>query len=112
MLKDRNYWSAFYAKNQEPFEHSLFATFCLKYFKKDFSILELGCGNGRDALFFSKKGCKVKALDLCEDEIRFLNDNYKNENLEFFCVDFCNFLDDKKYDGIYSRFTLHSISKD
>ncbi|MCW1863620.1 class I SAM-dependent methyltransferase [Campylobacter jejuni] len=36
----------------------------------------------------------------------------KNENLEFFCVDFCNFLDDKKYDGIYSRFTLHSISKD
>ncbi|HHP0358922.1 TPA: class I SAM-dependent methyltransferase [Campylobacter jejuni] len=58
-----------------------------------------------------KKGCKVKALDLCEDEIRFLNDNYKNENLEFFCVDFCNFLDDKKYDGIYSRFTLHSVSK-
>ncbi|MBZ7969318.1 class I SAM-dependent methyltransferase [Campylobacter molothri] len=112
MLKDRNYWSAFYAKNQEPFEHSLFATFCLKYFKKDFSILELGCGNGRDALFFAKKGCKVKALDLCENEIRFLNDNYKNENLEFFCVDFCNFLDDKKYDGIYSRFTLHSISKD
>ncbi|HDZ4329038.1 TPA: class I SAM-dependent methyltransferase [Campylobacter jejuni] len=79
--------------------------------KKDFSILELGCGNGRDALFFSKKGCKVKALDLCEDEIRFLNDNYKNENLEFFCVDFCNFLDDKKYNGIYSRFTLHSVSK-
>ncbi|EOX4551393.1 MULTISPECIES: hypothetical protein [Campylobacter] len=36
MLKDRNYWSAFYAKNQEPFEHSLFATFCLKYFKKGF----------------------------------------------------------------------------
>lgn len=25
---------------------------------------------------------------------------------------FAIFLDDKKYDGIYSRFTLHSISKD
>ncbi|MBZ7964838.1 class I SAM-dependent methyltransferase [Campylobacter sp. 2457A] len=112
MFRDTNYWSAFYAKNQEPFEHSLFAAFCLKYLKKDFSILELGCGNGRDALFFSQKGCKVKALDLCEDEIRFLNESYKSENLEFSCADFCNFLDDKKYDGIYSRFTLHSIRKD
>ncbi|MGH2305452.1 class I SAM-dependent methyltransferase [Campylobacter taeniopygiae] len=112
MFKDKGYWTTFYSKNQKPFEHSSFAAFCLEYFKKDFFILELGCGNGRDALFFSKKGYKVKALDLCEDEIKFLNKGYKSENLEFYCADFCNFLDDKKYDGIYSRFTLHSISKE
>lgn len=111
MIKDTKYWAKYYKTHQNPFNPSLFASFCLNYFKENASILELGCGNGRDAVFLSKKGFRVKALDLCKEEIDFLNHHYKNENLEFKCCDFCDFVDTYKYDAIYSRFTLHSVNK-
>ena len=39
-----------------------FAKFCLDYFPKDSHILDIGCGNGRDAVFFSEKGFRVFGL--------------------------------------------------
>lgn len=37
--------------------------------KDDFSILDLGCGTGRIAQFFSDKGCEVTGLDLSKKMI-------------------------------------------
>lgn len=34
------------------------------------TILDVGCGDGRDALFFTKKGLKVTAIDFSEEAIR------------------------------------------
>lgn len=34
------------------------------------SILDVGCGDGRDALFFARKGLKVTAIDFSEEAIK------------------------------------------
>ncbi|EAI8625052.1 class I SAM-dependent methyltransferase [Campylobacter lari] len=113
MITDKKYWTNFYQLNQEPFAASLFAEFCCKhYIKKHDLLLELGCGNGRDAIFFQRNLIKVDAIDLCENEIHYLNQKYKSDDLKFICMDFSqiDFVD--KYDIIYSRFTLHSINEE
>ncbi|WP_052058198.1 class I SAM-dependent methyltransferase [Helicobacter jaachi] len=38
------------------------------------SLLELGCGNGRDALYFAKHGIAVIAIDQVQEEIAFLQE--------------------------------------
>lgn len=109
---DKSYWAKFYEHNQNPFSPSLFAEFILKYTPKNAEILELGCGNGRDSVFFHQKGLRVKAIDACSSEIEYLKIHYANKNLEFENADFCalNEIYDL-YNVIYSRFTLHSITK-
>ncbi|QDU33987.1 putative S-adenosyl-L-methionine-dependent methyltransferase TehB [Poriferisphaera corsica] len=38
-----------------------------KYLKEHDSVLDLGCGSGRDSLYFKRKGYKVTALDFSEN---------------------------------------------
>jgi 2-polyprenyl-3-methyl-5-hydroxy-6-metoxy-1,4-benzoquinol methylase len=40
-------------------------------------ILELGCGQGRDSLFFASKGLEVHAIDSTKVAIEDLNDKNK-----------------------------------
>ena len=109
---DKHYWTKFYQNNQSPFLPSLFAKFILKYAPKNAQLLELGCGNGRDSVFFYEKGMRVKAIDACKSEIEYLKANYAKNNLEFENADFCALNEiSNAYDVIYSRFTLHSITK-
>ena len=113
MNLDNSYWQKFYSENKEPFNNSLFSEFCLKnYINKDSVLIELGCGNGRDAIFFSKNNINVTAVDSCSTEIEFLSKKYKSENINFYCHDFCKMpVKSQNFDIIYSRFTLHSINK-
>ncbi|AII15324.1 SAM-dependent methyltransferase [Campylobacter iguaniorum] len=106
------YWENFYKANSIPFAHSLFSSFCLdNYFLKNYSLLELGCGNGRDAVFLSKNGIKVTAVDACKNEIEFLQKKYQNNSLHFKCENFCELAtENESYDVVYSRFTIHSIN--
>lgn len=113
MITDKKYWTNFYKLYQDPFVASLFAKFCCKHYaKKNDLLLELGCGNGRDAIFFQKNLIKVDAIDLCENEICYLNQTYKSDKLRFMCMDFSQIDFINKYDIVYSRFTLHSINEE
>uniref|UniRef100_UPI0040575EE8 class I SAM-dependent methyltransferase n=1 Tax=Acetatifactor sp. TaxID=1872090 RepID=UPI0040575EE8 len=49
------------------------------------SILDLGCGLGRHALFFAEKGFKVTAVDLSEDAVKFTKENMKEKQMDFAC---------------------------
>ena len=57
------------------------------------------------------------AVDQIKEEIDYLNENYKNDNINFVCDDFTdlenssNELVDAKFDYIYSRFTFHAINE-
>ena len=83
----------------------------MKHGKK---ILELGCGNGRDAIFFSENNINVLAIDQSESSIKNLNNKYKCNNIEFICDDFIKSIRMKnsEFDYVYSRFTMHSISEE
>jgi tellurite methyltransferase len=111
---DKNYWENFYKQQNEKLEPSLFAKYVLENLaKRGHALVELGCGNGRDAIFFASEGLNVKAIDQCQHEISVLNAKYKNSrNLIFHADDFTSLSDIDLVDIIYSRFTIHSISKE
>ena len=81
-------------------------------------ILELGCGNGRDSIFFARNNISVHASDISKTAIENLKKSdpvIAMENLKFIIGDFTNFEEEKfpePFDTIYSRFTLHTILKD
>lgn len=46
------------------------------------NILEIGCGQGRDALFFSGKGYFVETFDISENAIKFVNKTKESFNIK------------------------------
>lgn len=120
---DKSYWTKFYAKHKVGKKPSLFAQFVWENYLRGntksntknnaqiLHLLELGCGNGRDSLYFAKNGIKVLGIDQCENVIDSLNKKHKSDNLIFQSADFTALPKaTKSYDAIYSRFTLHSIN--
>lgn len=111
---DKKYWEQFYSKQNAEFAPSLFAEYVVKNVSASGkNVVELGCGNGRDATYFAQNGYNVLAIDQCLSEINVLQDRYSNcTNLTFTCADFTNLQQHTSYDIVYSRFTLHSVSKE
>lgn len=110
MIDDHDYWNKFYAANGVVHKPSSFARHTEdNYFEYGKTLLELGCGNGRDAIFFAEKGKKVSALDLSSQTIQRLS-SMNLKNASFFNQDFSRLSNFKDFDYVYSRFTLHSIS--
>ncbi len=113
IVHDENYWSKYYSTRTAPEEASNFAQYVVeRYAKVGQFMIELGCGNGRDARYFADNGVNVDAIDLCESEIEELNkNNGYHTNLQYRAGDFTSLEDtEDKYDLIYSRFTLHSVN--
>lgn len=110
---DKNYWRSYYFKQREERLPSLFAKHVVDNYisNKNTTLIELGCGNGRDSIYFSEKGLNVVAIDQVEEEINFLKNKYSAaKNLEFISGDFTKLNGNRKYNVVYSRFTLHSIN--
>lgn len=106
----KKYWEKYYKSNKASLMPSLFAQFVLKnYLKKNNSLIELGCGNGRDSIFFARYGIKTTSIDQCEKEISNLNKNNTLPNLKFICKDFSKLCKSNSFDNVYLRFSLHSV---
>lgn len=110
---DIEYWNNFYNTHTlEIDQNSLFSSFVVDKCKlvAGNKILELGCGNGRDALYFEKQGLSVTAIDQIDSGFY-----HNHKNITFICGDFVNVKEfvgiNQKFDCIYSRFTLHSITQ-
>lgn len=119
-MVDIKYWDSFYAKNFKLSEPSSFAIFCKENFLNDgkqHSILEFGCGNGRDAFYFAQNNFNVIAVDSSSEAIlannKSLKDSPLDKNLQFVEDNIKNSIkaNKGKYDVIYSRFTLHAVNK-
>jgi SAM-dependent methyltransferase len=82
-----SFWDRTYQTDNSFFgeEPSNFALLCYnEYMKKKNhveKILELGCGQGRDTLFFASKGIDVTALDFSSIAIKGLINHAKERNL-------------------------------
>lgn len=109
--RDKHYWEQYYADQKIPFSPSLFSQYILeRVLKTGDSLIELGCGNGRDAVYLAHHGIHVTAIDQCEQEIGFLAKKYGSENLKFLVGDFTELNNSFKVDHVYSRFTMHSVT--
>ncbi len=75
---------------------------------KDFSILEVGCGEGRDAIYLLERGYQVLAVDYSKtviDKCKQLT-NHKYD-ASFRQLDIITDTLDEKYDFIYSVAVIH-----
>ena len=110
---DKDYWTKFYSNNinnKELLKPTTFAKFLVNedYIVKKNNLIELGCGNGRDTIFFAKQGVHVTAIDQCENTTKQLN---TIANINSYHADFTRLIESKNnFDVVYSRFTLHSIN--
>jgi len=50
--KVQNYWDHYYQKKKSIFTNSDFSKFVNTYLTENSSIIDLGCGDGRDSFFF------------------------------------------------------------
>ena len=118
MYRDKDYWNEYYSQNpvsidNKPSDFAKYIESEFLYEKNPSHILELGCGNGRDSLFFLSKGYRITAIDGSDVAIEMLNRMIDSDNASFICDDFVSSKEffRTKYDCIYSRFTLHAISE-
>lgn len=78
------------------------------------SLLELGCGSGEDAVFFSRNGHSVIATDFSSCVIDFASQRYSGESGVIFqkqdLREALNFRD-RQFDGVYARLSLHYFSE-
>lgn len=99
------HWASFY-RDHKAAPPSPFAIACVPRFPAGTSLLELGCGNGRDAAFFAKNELRVTAFDRSETAIRACIDGPAGGTAEFLCLDAANVgtLAPRQFDVVYSRF--------
>ena len=111
-IDNRAYWDRYYQNKICSEEPSPFARYVSTLVEPGRELVELGCGNGRDAVFFAGQGLKVTALDLSKTAIDDLNARHI-PNVDFICGDFitagCH--SPERYEYAYSRFTLHAINE-
>ena len=107
---DVHYWNDYYGKDAAPKPPSDFAKFVLEYIRPNKKLVDLGCGNGRDSMFFSQNGLKVTAIDSSKGAIESFDksipifavcDDFVKTNA-FRCIDF---------DYCYARWSIHAINQ-
>tara|TARA_Y100001968_G_scaffold295301_1_gene302561 strand:- start:2354 stop:3046 length:693 start_codon:yes stop_codon:yes gene_type:complete len=108
--ENKNYWKSFYNSNisNSLSVQSKFAEFTLILIKKFFylhnkgeliSLLDIGCGNGRDLNYFRKNGIDAYGIDLNSEQ----NTKYITSG---------NALNIKgAYDVYYLRFFVHTLTE-
>lgn len=106
------YWANYYDIHNNPFTPSDFAKFAMAYVSKGDTLVDLGCGNGRDSMFFASQGINTIGVDQCSNIVGSLN-NMNYNNASFISDNFADPVESYyKATHAYSRFSLHSISEE
>ena len=102
----KNYWKNLYYSDVElPTNNSSFAEFVYSYLPEKQTLVDIGCGNGRDTAYFEKKYDRVYGYDFVS------NPNYLANTNKLIIEDVENF--DVYYAQIYyMRFFAHAIDED
>ena len=79
------------------------------------SILEVGCGEGQNALYLLEQGYNVKASDVSAEAVKWCREKAKEKKLpenNFYVLDIIDNNNCEKYDYIYSISTVHMLVPD
>lgn len=102
-----DYWKTFYdrAYTNLPTQPSPFALFVSEETKigAQHKILDVGCGNARDSIYFNQLKAKVIGYDTCEKVI-------ETNRTTFPHMSFSTTLPQDTYTHIYCRWILHALS--
>ena len=80
---------------------------------KPYRVLDIGCGEGKDAVFFAKCGYAVTAFDISEQGIEKAKKlaEHNKVDLKLFKADLFDYRPDTEYDIIFSSGVLHFIAQ-
>ncbi len=106
MFWDNEYKSKERVWGERPSELAIAAAGYLQKCKSSneiLSILDIGCGYGRDAFYLENLGCMILGIDISEEAINIASDvvlKVQKEDVKFQC---CNFteLKEEKYDIVF-----------
>ena len=78
---------------------------------RPYRVLDIGCGEGKDAVFFAKCGYAVTAFDIAEQGIEKAKRlaEYNKVDVNFFKADLFDYRPDSEYDIVFSSGVLHFI---
>lgn len=109
---DQSYWNHYYKNDNAPCSPSDFAKFALQYMQRDHTLIDLGCGNGRDSIFFCENAIRVTAVDSAIAAINSID----KRKMPIITIndDFTRVLAmaSQEYDYCYARWSLHAINED
>ena len=111
----KEHWDNYYNKKQNaPQFPSPFAEYVETRIADKTRLLEVGCGNGRDSIYFASKGHLVTAIDRSASAIDFCKSLDINDNMNFLDGDLSEIrgLEENYFEIIYSRFVLHAMTLD
>ena len=90
---------------------SPFAEEVIKSLDSGCSLLEIGCGNGRDSRFFASNGISVVATDICEAAID-LTASKLPKNCKALVASAKRLPEEVYVDYVYARFVLHALTEE
>ncbi len=101
---NKKYWQKYY-QNNKIIKPSKFSIFALDYISENASLLDMGCGVGRDSYFFGQNGINVLGVDFAATPVERTNVKFQLANISTITKN------KSKFDVIYSRFFLHAIEE-
>lgn len=113
------FWDDFYSNREKeiPFFTNKPDENLVSYFEKKLlnsgRVLELGCGPGRNAIYFAENGCLVDAVDLSKESIHWATERAKekNVNVNFIHDNIFNLqIEEGTYDIVYDSGCFHHIA--
>ena len=114
-------WKAEYKKGiphwAEDMNPSIFAKEFVETMRsyKTSSVLEVGCGNGRDSILFAKSGFKVTSIDIVPEAVELAKTNAKKAKVDI-TVKVANVeklpFDDASFGAVFTLSVLHSTNLD
>jgi len=113
-------WDTFYSEREKPVPFFVNAPDenLVQYFKNNLlspggRVLELGCGPGRNAIYFAKQGYEVDAVDLSKEALQWGKERAKEQNVSINFI-FKNIFEleiqNAQYDVIYDSGCFHHIA--
>lgn len=107
-----SYWNKYYKNRNKIMPKSSFAEFSKRYLQNEKSLIDIGCGDGRDSVFFSKQKIFTTGVDFSNLVIN-KNKNLENPYLNFEQLDLNEIQFYKKnFNYAYCRFLFHSINEE
>lgn len=112
-------WNNFYSDRERkiPFFRNYPDENVVEYFETEKisngKVLELGCGPGRNAIFFAEKGCVVDAVDQSEEGIEWAKERAAEKNIDVNFIKTNIFelkIEEGTYDVVYDSGCFHHIA--
>lgn len=107
------HWESYYESAAAPAHASPFAVETRARLRSDERLLEVGCGNGRDAVYFAESGVDITAIDLSSAAIEYCKSIHAHGSLRFTRARADDLANEwrEEFTSIYSRFCIHAMTR-